>query len=743
MTEKQHQTRCPSCGVMLPATAPSGLCPRCLVQEAMVGTNISELPVHDSQPTEPRPAAAGTELPAPGTALRYLGDYEILEEIARGAMGVVYKARQTSLDRIVAIKMILAGELADAESIQRFRAEAEAAARLHHPHIVSVHEVGEYAGHHYFCMDYVAGQNLKKKMLDGPLAPLKATEYVTAIAVALQSAHEQGVLHRDLKPANIMIDQSDQPRITDFGLAKIIGQDSGLTHTGAVMGSPSYMAPEQAEGRLHAVGPASDVYALGAILYELLTGRAPFQGPSLANTINQVVHQPPIAPRSLNPQIPVDLETICLKCLEKHSAGRYASAAELADDLQRFANRQPISARTASWPIRAWSVAKNRPWLITTLTILCCSLLLAVTYGLWQHSRFLNWQFTHPDSVRQPGPRTERLETWRDNVIFVFLAISTMALIGQGDPRQDQRTARVYSRGLLFFTAGCGLAGFGLSVVFLTCIIDAWVWESSFRVWDPLWFYFGCYFSYVLIWMVAQEFEKRVFGVRGDQDQSAVDPDALLANLGDEQQQAISDALLANQEDAAMKYCGERLALNVGETLALLNMMQTRLHKQHPDRIDPPPPPPTYRYSPRKHVFQLAILVGLVLLAVPAHVLCILAIDTHPAGVAGIAGAVASILTLLLASHLEWQPRARCLAVLGLLLGAGGLLLVQSVPSAVLSWTGWTTGIVVGVGYCVLVPKFRNRTPPVVDITDGKHSDRRSIRPGKDRLSASNLESDS
>ncbi len=265
--------------------------------------------------------------PSRAPKVAYFGDYELLEEIARGGMGVVYKARQMSLNRPVALKMILAGEWATPEARQRFRAEAEAAANLQHPNIVAIHEVGEHEGQQYFSMDFVAGKNLAELVRGNPLSAERVASYVKTIAEAVHFAHQRGILHRDLKPQNVLIDADDRPRITDFGLAKRVETDSGLTRTGDVLGSPSYMPPEQASSRPDELGPPSDVYSLGAILYELLTGRPPFRGVTPLETLCQVIQSPPVSPRKLNPDVPQDLETICLKCLEKRPQQRYHSRA--------------------------------------------------------------------------------------------------------------------------------------------------------------------------------------------------------------------------------------------------------------------------------------------------------------------------------------------------------------------------------------------------------------------------------
>jgi serine/threonine protein kinase/WD40 repeat protein len=312
--------------------------------------------------------------------LRRFGDYELLEEIARGGMGVVYKARQVSLNRIVAVKMILAGQLASVADVQRFHAEAESAARLQHPNIVAIHEIGQHQGQDYFSMDFVEGQNLAEFVGQIPLPAKQAAKYLKVVAEAVHYAHQQGILHRDLKPSNILINQSGQPRITDFGLAKQMKGDSDLTVSGQVLGSPNFMPPEQAAGRRNGIGPAADVYALGAILYFMLTGRPPFAAESLTETLRQLATIEPPAPRVLNPSVPRDLETICLKCLAKEPQRRYASAKELADELERFNEDKPILARPSNRIEKGWRWCWRNP-VISILAGATCVLLLALAIG--------------------------------------------------------------------------------------------------------------------------------------------------------------------------------------------------------------------------------------------------------------------------------------------------------------------------------------------------------------------------
>jgi len=363
--------------------------------------------------TTVEPAAAPTIAPGTsspllqvGTKVRYFGDYELLEEIARGGMGVVYKARQVNLNRIVALKMILSGQLASDEDVKRFYAEAEAAAKLDHPNIVPIFEVGRHEGQHYFSMAFVDGESLARRVAQAPLAPREAAELMKKVAQAIAYAHVEGVIHRDLKPANILLargrervcsdrihavpphDRPDksghyEPRITDFGLAKRVEADSDLTATGQVLGTPGYMPPEQAGGKTDEVGPLSDVYSLGAVLYCVLTGRPPFQASNPLDTLMQVLQQEPIPVRKLNPSVPRDLETICLKCLQKDSRRRYASARELADDLDRYLNGDPIRARRVGRVERTcrWLWKRRRYVAAVTATAAVVMVLAAVFFG--------------------------------------------------------------------------------------------------------------------------------------------------------------------------------------------------------------------------------------------------------------------------------------------------------------------------------------------------------------------------
>jgi serine/threonine protein kinase/WD40 repeat protein len=371
---------CPQCGAPLPEGLFQGLCPRCVARQA---EGILAARASASDPS--------TRNSQPSTKLRYFGDYELLEEIARGGMGVVFKARQLTLNRIVAVKLLLGGRFSHPEFVQRFRIEAQAAANLQHPHIVAIHEVGEHEGQQYFSMDYVEGPNLVQLVRDQPLPPKRAAALLMTIAEAVHYAHQHGIIHRDLKPSNILIDANDQPRVTDFGLAKRLNPDpvgtrcgashfpveeigdaaqrvpTDLTLTGQVLGTPNYMSPEQAGGKRGVVGPLSDVYSLGAVLYLLLTGRAPFAADTLEETLRQVHEIEPASPRLLNPSVPRDVETICVKSLSKEPRRRYPSAQALADDLTRFLNDEPIQARRVSNPEKLWRWCRRKPALAVAI----------------------------------------------------------------------------------------------------------------------------------------------------------------------------------------------------------------------------------------------------------------------------------------------------------------------------------------------------------------------------------------
>jgi serine/threonine protein kinase len=362
----------------------------------------------------------------PPETLRIPG-YDLLEVLGQGGMGIVYKARQVGLNRLVALKMILAGPHARPEQLARFRTEAEAVAQLRHPHIVQIYEVGDCAGQPYFSMELVDGDNLAQRLSQTLLPPRQAAQLVEQLADAIDTAHRAGIVHRDLKPANILLSFSREPpasaesalaggsrlnegvpKITDFGLAKQLKDEKGQTQTGAIMGTPSYLSPEQAEGKTREIGPATDIYALGAILYEMLTGRPPFQGESTLDILEQVRMHDPVPPSRLQRKVPRDLETICLKCLAKQPGKRYASAANLADDLRRFLAGQPILARPAPPWERGIKWAKRKPAL-AALLVVSGAALVSLLAGWIAFTAELHSERDLADQQRQRAEEQEQL----------------------------------------------------------------------------------------------------------------------------------------------------------------------------------------------------------------------------------------------------------------------------------------------------------------------------------------------
>ncbi len=350
---------CANCGAPLTGDARKGFCPKCLFSQAQSGPFDFKLEGD-------------------------LGDYELLEEISRGGMGVVYRARQRSLDRVVALKRMVFGPASNPELVKRFRTEATSAAALQHPNIVAIHEVGVHEGQHFFVMDYVEGQSLARLVGNQPLPARRAASYLKTIAEAVHYAHERGILHRDLKPSNVLIDAEDQLHVVDFGLARRLEGDSELTVTGQVLGSPNYLPPEQATAQRGRVSRRTDVYGLGATLYHLLTGRPPFQAESLAQTLDSVLHTEPVGPHLLNPSVPRDLETICLKCLEKEPSRRYLTAQALADELGRFLANEPIHARPLGPAGRVWRWCRRKPQVASLAAAVIVTFLLGFGGVLWQ-----------------------------------------------------------------------------------------------------------------------------------------------------------------------------------------------------------------------------------------------------------------------------------------------------------------------------------------------------------------------
>ena len=377
-----------------------------------------------------------------------IGDYELLEELARGGMGVVYRARQVSLNRQVAIKVLLGGALANPSFLERFRREAEAAASLNHPHIVSVYEVAEHEGQPYISMELIEGCSLAELVRDQPLPPRRAAQLLKTIAEAVQVAHDRGLLHRDLKPSNVLVDALDRPHIMDFGLAKWIATETpsrawhDLTLTGQVLGTPNYMSPEQADPARGRTSVASDVYALGSILYQLLTGRPPFLAETITQTLRMVAENDPVLARQLNPHLPRDLETICARCLEKDPHARYGSARELSEELARYLNNEPILARPINVPARWMRWCRRKPALAGAL-LAGTVLLMVIAVGSPIAALRLNASRHQEATMRARAEAAERETEWQ---LYSALLEQARATVLSGELGQRTRAMDAIGR---------------------------------------------------------------------------------------------------------------------------------------------------------------------------------------------------------------------------------------------------------------------------------------------------------
>ena len=421
---------CERCGAAIPPDSPQRSCGACLL-EAALGAAEHEPDVNAD--------------PAPSPMLMDFGDYELLEQIGRGGQGVVFRARQKSLNRTVALKIIGLGQWATKAHLKRFRLEAEAAARLEHPGIVPIHEVGERDGSCYFSMKFVEGGQLDASPKREPMPIRQAVELIAKVARTVHYAHEHGILHRDIKPGNILLDAKGEPHLTDFGLARLVESDSSVTQTLDVLGTPSYMAPEQAVGNNAAVSSVTDVYGLGAVLYQLVTGQPPFAGGTTYETIKLLLDTEPRQPRLLNPKVDRDLSTICLKCLEKDPKRRYPSALALAEDLERWLKHEPIRARRSGFVTRARKWVRRNP---TTGGILIAASLILIGVGML--ALFLNAQAQeHKKTGRSFRERAKSvLANGTDNPIREVTALRNLALALNSN-RQDVEAASMAGNLLL------------------------------------------------------------------------------------------------------------------------------------------------------------------------------------------------------------------------------------------------------------------------------------------------------
>jgi tRNA A-37 threonylcarbamoyl transferase component Bud32 len=643
---------CPVCGNPLPPDAPAGLCPVCLLK-----TDAGANPPAKGPSEEP----TSTLTIGPGAFVRvhYFGDYELQQEIARGGMGVVWKARQASLNRIVALKMILAGKLAGAAEVQRFRREAEAAANLQHPNIVAIHEVGEHEGQHYYSMDYVEGRDLGARVREsGPLPPARAAECLQTIAEAVHFAHQRGTLHRDLKPQNVLMDAAGVPRITDFGLAKFIERDDSLTKTGATMGSPSYMPPEQAAGHLDQVGPHSDVYALGTIVYELLTGRPPFRAETAMATMRQVMESEPVAPRKLNPAVPPDLDTICLKCLEKNPARRYPSARALAEELGRFLKHEPIQAVRASAIRKAESWLRRHPWTLMAAASLVAMVLLGLLYWQYERVKFLENRPLAPNqALRHPGLGRQQLKTWHDDCFRVYIITVGAYLAFKQYQAKGLKQVSLrptgYAPSLPLsqpLRVVCGLIGvvaLGFTLLYFAKAIQVSVWENTPGFSDWLTIYINLYFSLTLLFLVVRDYQKFVHGLPS-------------RTFSAEQLGPLHQAILDGDIPGAIKLYRRTVPdASLAEAQDYVGKHNAELRAKHPEKFAPPPKlwDLNWRWMGICLVVEVALFAGFWIMVPPV---------APAARLFTSAGGFLSGAGIFLSRRLKtcWQ---RCLVVLGLL----------------------------------------------------------------------------
>jgi serine/threonine protein kinase/ABC-type phosphate/phosphonate transport system substrate-binding protein len=447
----QAGRECKGCGAEIKGDEPFGHCPRCLVE-----LGFGSMPDLEA-------AAA----PRPAFKARAFGDYELLEQIGRGGMGVVYKARQISLNRLVALKMVLDSQLGSPLVVRRFQIEAEAAARLNHPNIVPIYEIGEEEHQHFFSMKLIEGESLSHRLARGEFRAargdqsrstarelqVRVAQLMAAVARAVHYAHQHGVLHRDIKPSNILVDAAGQPHLTDFGLAKLTDATFSLSKSGGLMGTPSYMAPEQAVGGTGTI--ATDIFSLGTILYELLTGRLPFTAPTALETLRLIAEQEPAPPTTTtNGLVDSDLSTICLKCLEKNPDARFNSAQALAEDLERWLRHEPIKAR------RAGPVLRIKRW--TRRNPVGATLILSLFLGLAASLSLLRMFVLQKRSAEQAHEATERARKtlfeligvsgfWKRQTPSLAIPAKVMALAMGTDTRPvlDPRPVQSYALGLL------------------------------------------------------------------------------------------------------------------------------------------------------------------------------------------------------------------------------------------------------------------------------------------------------
>src|SRR5216117_274948 len=454
---------CRKCGAEIFADAPEGLCTACLFEtglgllappsvaagdsSAVASAKADDCgSVENTETSEANAALHIKKAPRPARILSDFGDYELLEEIGRGGQGVVYRARQKSLNRTVALKVIGLGQWATEAHLKRFRREAEAAASLNHPSIVPIHEVGERDGLCYFSMNFVEGGQLDQVVRDTPMSTRQAAELIAKVARTVHYAHEHGILHRDIKPGNILLDKKGEPHLTDFGLVRLVETESTVTRTNEVLGTPSYMAPEQAVGNNVQVTSATDVYGLGAVFYQLLTGHPPFSGGTTYETIRLLLETEPRQPRLLNPKVDRDLSTICLKCLEKDPRRRYSSALALSEDLERWLKKEPIQAKRSGFFTHARKWVRRKPAIAAVIT-LSLSLAATMAWNVWK-SELISRPATNgiavlPFENLSPDPENAYFaEGIHEEILTRLASIADLKVISRTSTQQYQSKPR-------------------------------------------------------------------------------------------------------------------------------------------------------------------------------------------------------------------------------------------------------------------------------------------------------------
>lgn len=529
----------------------------------------------------------------PLPAGRIFGDYELLEEISRGSMGVVWKARQRGLNRIVALKAISSGVLATTEDVARFRSEAETVANLKHPNVVSIHEIGEHDGLHFFSMDFIEGRTLESLVREKPMAPRDAARLLRTIAEAVHFMHERGVLHRDIKPLNIILDPCGRPVLLDFGLAQHLDDTHRLTQTGVVMGSPCYMAPEQAERGQGCIGPQTEVHALGVTLYQMLTAMVPYSGSTAEETLANVVRWTPKPPSEHVPSIPHDLETIVLKCLEKSPLRRYATARDLAEDLDRFINGLPVLGQRARLGRRVLTWLQQHPWTVAWAALGAVNVLLAATFGFWEKTLYLASKVENAGNPGAAGPLRGWLQLSAFEFFTAMLAMILCAVLIRASAYGLRLVDAIVRPELMTAQSRRAVPGRVLKVsVFIAVIggvqglrsfmdfIETGVWQQVWR-WEQLALetYALAIWSVGLLGMVWRFYRAQHMGTPMPHEMSALPPLC---------QAAVQAAIFRGDSTHAVNLCREATGMDLSTATRCVNGLVRHLKELHSDKFRTP-----------------------------------------------------------------------------------------------------------------------------------------------------------